>query len=328
MWSTTGVTAWSTSFSLYINDLSKCSNILDFHLFADDTNLFLDNTNILNLETNLNVELDKVSQWLFANKLSLNIEKTSFVVFHSPQRRIAHKLNLNISNMSVTSDNQVKYLGLIFDSNLNWKPYLHELSKKISRGIGVLSKIRHYVNRNILLLLYYSLIYPFLTYGLSIWGNTYSSTLRPLIILQKKATRIITFSEPGDHSEPLFKKLNILKLTDLVTLHNALLMYNYHHNLLPSSFENFFKTVASIHSYNTRLASKSTYYLNTIKTNYGKFNFRFAAVKVWNNLDESIKHLPLKSFKNKVMSNILHCSRVFFFFSFFPFSFFFLLSIY
>ena len=89
-----------------------------------------------------------------------------------------------------------------------------------------------------------------------------------MIILQKKETHIITFSEPGDHSEPLFKKLNILKLTTLVTLHNALLMYNYHHNL-PFSFENFFKTVASIHSYNTRLASKSTYYLNTIKTNYG-----------------------------------------------------------
>ena len=131
-----------------------------------------------------------------------------------------------------------------------------------------------------------------------------------MIILQKKAIRIITFSEPGDHSEPLFKKLNILKLTDLVTLHNALLVYYYHHNRLPTSFENFFKTVASIHSYNTRLASKSTYYFNIIKTNYGKFNFRFAAVKVWNNLDESIKHLPLKYFKNKVMSNILqsYCS--------------------
>ena len=67
---------------------------------------------ILNLETILNVELEKVSQWLYANKLSLNIEKTSFVVFHSPQRRIAHKLNLSISSMSVKSVNQVKYLGL------------------------------------------------------------------------------------------------------------------------------------------------------------------------------------------------------------------------
>ena len=106
--------------------------------------------------------------------------------------------------------------------------------------------------------------------------------------------------EPDDHSEPPYKKLNILRLTDLVTLHNALLMYNYHYNLLPASFENFFKTVTSIQSYNTRLASKSTDYLNTIKTNYGKFNFRFVAVKVWIDLDESIKHLPLKSFKNKV----------------------------
>ena len=109
---------------------------------------------------------------------------------------------------------------------------------------------------------------------------------------------------------------------------SLLLMYNYHHNLLPSSFENFFKTVASIHSYNTRLASKSTYYLNTIKTNYGKFNFRFAAVKVWNNLDESIKHLPLKSFKNKVMLNILKSYRSLIVFTFFfsPLSFFFLFS--
>ena len=116
-------------FLLYIkfNDMPKCSNILEFNLFADDTNLFLDSPNILNLETNLNVELGKGSQWLYANKLSLNIEKTSFVVFHSLQKRIAHKLNPSISNTPVKSDNKVKDLGLIFYSNLNWKTYLHEL---------------------------------------------------------------------------------------------------------------------------------------------------------------------------------------------------------
>ena len=198
----------------------------------------------------------------------MNIEKTSFVLSHSPQRRIAHKLNLSISSTSDKSDNQVKYLGLIFDSNLNWKPYLHELSKKVSRGIGVLSKVRCYVNRNILHQLYYSIIYPFLTYSLSIWGNTYSSTLKPLIILQKRAIRTITFSKPDEQSEPLFKELEILKLTDLVILHNALFMYHYYYNLLPSSFANVFQTVASMHSYHTKLASKSTYYTyytNTIK---------------------------------------------------------------
>ena len=212
--------------------------------------------------------------------------------------------------MSVKSDNQVKSLGLIFDSNLNWKPYLHELSMKVSRGIGVLSKIRYYVNRNILHQLYYSVIYPFLTYmyGLLIRGNTYSTTLKPLITLQKRAIRTMTFSKPDEHSELLFKELKILKLTDLVTLHNALLIYHYYYNRLPSSFENYFQTVASVHSYNIRLASKSTYYINTIQTNYGKFNIRFAAVKVWNHFDESIKHLPLKKFKNKVKLNILQSS--------------------
>ena len=85
-------------------------------------------------------------------------------------------------------------------------------------------------------------------------------------------------------------------------------MYRYYYNLLPSSFENFFQTLASVHSHNTRLASKSIYYVNSVKTNYSKFNIRFAAVKVWNDLEESIKHPPpppVKTFKNKVKLNIL-----------------------
>jgi len=77
-------------------------------------------------------------------------------------------------------------------------------------------------------------IYPFLTYGLSIWGNTYRTTLKPLITLQKRAIRTITLSKPDEHSEPLFKDLEILKLTDLVTLHNELLVCHYCYNLLLS----------------------------------------------------------------------------------------------
>ena len=66
-----------------------------------------------------------------------------------------------------------------------------------------------------------------------------------------------------------------------------------------------FQSVSSIHRYKTRLASRSTYYINPVKTNYGKFNIRFAAVKVWNDLNENIKYLPLKMFKNEVKLNIL-----------------------
>jgi len=88
------------------------------YLFADETNLFLNTSNIFNVETNLNVELEKVSQWFYANKSSLDKGKNSFSVFHSRQK-IAHKSNLSISNMSVKSDNQVKHVRRIFYPNLN-----------------------------------------------------------------------------------------------------------------------------------------------------------------------------------------------------------------
>ena len=89
---------------------------------------------------------------------------------------------------------------------------MHELSKKVSRGIGILSKIRYFVNIKILYQLY-SLLYPFLTYGLLIWGNTYQITLRPIVILQKRAIRIITFSKPdAEHSEPIFKQMETLSV--------------------------------------------------------------------------------------------------------------------
>ena len=89
----------------------------------------------------------------------------------------------------------------------------------------ILSKPRYYVNSDILVKLYYALIYPFLTYGLISWGDTYSSTTQPLFILQKRAMRMMTFSKFREHSSPIFKRLNIVKLPDLVFLNIAVFMF-------------------------------------------------------------------------------------------------------
>ena len=178
-------------------------------------------------------------------------------------------------------------MGLILDSNLNWISHIHELGKKISRGIGILAKIRHLVNSNILSQLYYSLNYPFLTYGLLVWGNTYQTTLKSIVSLQKRAIRIMTFSKPDEHSGPLFKQLEILKLKDLVYFYNALFMYKFHNNLLHKEYDQFFQLISSVHKYNARLASRSPYYIKNIRTNYGKFNIHFVAAAIWNNLDKN-----------------------------------------
>jgi hypothetical protein len=175
--------------------------------------------NINILQSRINSELDKVNMWLCANKLSLNVGKSNFVLFHPAQRNIGNNFVLTINNNIIPCSSSVKYLGILIDSNLNWKSHIASICRKIKRSIGMLSKLRYYVPLKILVNLYYALIHPFLTYGIIAWGNTYATTLQPLFILQKKAMRIMTFSKYDQHSSPLFKKLKIIKLFDLITFH-------------------------------------------------------------------------------------------------------------
>ena len=145
--------------------------------------------------------------------------------------------------------------------------------------------------------LYYTLIYPFLIYGIIAWGNTYLTTLQPLFILQKKTIRLMTFKSFHEHSSPIFRKLNIIKLDDLISYHIAVFMYRFNNSLLPSAFDAFFSKVSEIHHYNTRSAAKQSYYLPKARTNYGKFNIRFQGPKIWNSIDDKIKAVSLSQFK-------------------------------
>ena len=138
-----------------------------------------------------------------------------------------------------------------------------------------------------------------------IWGNTYKTNLRPLIILQKKAVRIITFSDFLAHTSPIFKELNLLKFLDIVDLYTALFMLRYGTGNLPGNFDGYFNPVSNSHSYSTRAASKSTFSLPTIRTNYGMFNIRYRGPKLWNTIDEPLKLLSVNSFKNRYKNQII-----------------------
>lgn len=137
-------------FLIYVNDFNKSSDSLDFHLFADDSNLFFAHKSLQFLEMHLNEQLSKVSQWLCVNKLSLNVDKSNFVVFHPPQKKVGYSINLLINDNILRHENCIKYLGIIIDSNLNWKEHVHERGNKISRGVGILSKLHHFVTKCIL----------------------------------------------------------------------------------------------------------------------------------------------------------------------------------
>ena len=124
---------------------------------------------------------------------------------------------LAINNKQLKREFCIRNLAFLIDSHLNWMHHVECIVKEIRRSIGILSKLRYYVGLNILLSLYYELIFPFLTNGIIIWGNTYKTTLQPIFILQKRAMRLITFSRSDEYCSPLFKSLEIIKFLDLVT---------------------------------------------------------------------------------------------------------------
>ena len=153
-------------FLIYVNDMHRSSNKLDFYLFADDTNLLYADKDLNNLETIVNEELLRLCEWLNSHKLSLNIAKSNFVIFHPYQHKVDHNVSLEIfdnnSRQSVSLERKtyVKYLGVLIDGNLSWKQHIDYISMKISKGIGIIARLRHLIPFSALLNIYRSLIEP------------------------------------------------------------------------------------------------------------------------------------------------------------------------
>ena len=112
----------------------------------------------------------------------------------------------------------------------------------------------------------------------------------------------MSFSTYNDHTAPLFKNLYILKFTDVIYYLNCIFLYRFH----PAAFNNLFTPVSSRHKYETRAASKNSYYIPSIKTNYGKFNMRYKGATLWNDMDNSLKQTTsLHKFKSTIKNNLI-----------------------
>ena len=138
------------------------STKLIFYLFADDTNIYLEDGNLTHLVKTANKEVNFVMKWLNANKLSLNIGKTNFIVFHSTSINISSDIIIKIGEKPINRVKFIKFLGVRLDENIRWKHHLNQLSKKLARICGMFFKIRKFLPFNILLCLYNALFLSFM----------------------------------------------------------------------------------------------------------------------------------------------------------------------
>ena len=117
------------------------------------------------------------------------LKKTNFIIFGNKKKQT--KLDLKINNVSIDRVQCTKFLGVYVDEKLNWDFHLNIIQKKISKCIGILHRVKYKLGENLKLVLYFTLMLPYLSYCCAIWGNTYISRLNKLIVLQKRAIRLI-----------------------------------------------------------------------------------------------------------------------------------------
>ena len=195
------------------------------------------------------------------NRFALNVDKTNFVVFHPPRIKIPEPVIIRFGRKKIKCESCGKFLGILLDENLNWKFHINELSKKLSRTVGIFDKIRHFCPSDILRILYYSLFYLFLSYGISVWGFTFKSYFEKPSLVQKKIVKKMTFNKQTASSASICSDLEFLKTDDIRQFQLLLFVYDCENKLAPAYFHNFFVQCAQIRSYGTRLASRGDLFL-------------------------------------------------------------------
>ena len=138
-------------------------------------------------------ELSKLYNWLLANKLTPNISKTHFMVFHRAKHK-KYKLNIEINKVVIQQVKHTKCLGIIFDDNLDWSNHISYINSKIAKGVGIICRAKKYFTTTALINIYNVFIFPYLIYCFEVWGNALSIHLTPLLKSQNKILRIITFT--------------------------------------------------------------------------------------------------------------------------------------
>ena len=240
-------------FLIYINDLSTVSKACMSILFADDTNMFFTGRDLQTMTKVMNEELINVQEWLHCNKLSLNVLKTHYIIFTS-RNKCVNDVDIRIQNVPIERVYATKFLGVQIDAQLTWKNHIEYTCKKLCKCVGILAKAQKKLHKSSLLTLYYSFAFPYFIYCNHLWGNTYQTNLRSLVLVQKKLVRIINCAPFKAHTEPLMFARRILSVNDINDYMTGIFMYQCINDNIPEVFDNFFQRNRSVHGHNTRQA--------------------------------------------------------------------------
>ena len=320
-----GSTLGPLLFLCFINDIYTATKLFTL-LFADDTCLLKSGKNLNELIKYFNDEIKKLTNWLMANKLALNVAKCKYIIFHNKGKIIRPdtppvQCNYNIIGEyndpnkiidleRITQSNakpenrSYKYLGILIDENLSFNSHVDYICKKLSRGLFCLKRAKPYLKQEAMKTLYFALFHSHLNYCNSILSCTSQSNINRIFIMQKKAIHIITNSKYNEHTANLFVNLGILPLEKLFKFNITRFMHSIKYGYGPKSFSNTWKTNAN-RPYNHELRNNDDFSVDF--PNYERFKKMplYSFPVTWNALDELKNQTNIGVFCHSLKAELL-----------------------
>ena len=254
------------------------------HHFEDDTNLlnFINCVNSINKQVNHDLKI--ISNWLKANKISLNVGKTELVLFTSSKKQLDCDLKIKLNGKRIYETDSVKYLEIQIDKRLTWKQQINHVALTINKANALLSKLRHVLDIKTLRSVYYAILESHLCYDSLVWAEN-TDSVKSLHLSQKKSLRIMFFQSRNSHTGHLCKVSKILKSFDKTVLENCIFISKSLKGSLPSIFNNWSNFFFESHSHDTRWSNLGYLKipLHHTKT-YGRYSMFVNSIYGWNHL--------------------------------------------
>ena len=329
-------------FLIYINDLVECSKLGSFVLFADDTNIFVTGKSYNEAASKANSILNTVFQYMQANKLHINMDKSVFMHFNPHKNDVfeceEEKIIIKINDEEIEEVTETKFLGVIIDNELSWQAHISTLVTKLQCCVGQINRIRKFIPEWLHKTIYHTLFESHLVYGITVWGGVSKTKLAPLFIAQKHCVRIlfgdseayfdkfrtaIRTREPKmilgkidpkslklgtsfferEHTKAIFNELNLLSLHHLHVYHTFIGLFKILKYKIPKTVYNMFTdSPRSNDGINMLLL------LPKIHTELEKSTFVFQASLIWNAVIEKVMNKCITNKDGILVPGSVECS--------------------
>lgn len=290
-------------FLLYINDMHRASETLQFLHFADDSTVFVNGRNIADLASTVTNELTKVDKWLCANKLSLNIAKTSYLLFTNMKN--IPDISINIRNIPIKRERKTKFLGVILDDRLNFNDHVEATIKKLSRALGIIYRISCFVPLMHLVTIYYSVFYCHLIYCVIVWGKSSAHNINRIKSIHRKTIKLLT-PVGTIYTPQIIGLLNFDQIYEYFLLIKLFKIIHHQHYFY---FREKVLSLVPTHNYLTRVDKNLFFNIPLYSLSKCQKFFFYNSIKTYNALPNEIKcNTSLITFKKCLKRFIVGCN--------------------